>query len=77
MIETLETRRTTPTGPASASLVMPVPAVPETVACPECHQPAVVEWRDAVASTDGPVEHVKIRCTAGHWFLMPSESLTP
>jgi hypothetical protein len=47
----------------------------ELLSCPECHAPAEVEWRDVVDSTDGPVEHVKIRCLHGHWFLMPAERL--
>ena len=46
------------------------------VACPDCGQPAWVEWRDAVKSTSGPVVHVKVRCLDRHWFLMPEASLT-
>lgn len=51
------------------------PSSLELLSCPECHAPAEVEWRDVVDSTDGPVEHVKIRCLHGHWFLMPAERL--
>ncbi len=39
--------------------------------CPECGQLAEVEWRDVMESTDGPVEHAKIRCVQRHWFLLP------
>lgn len=48
------------------------PTMPDsTISCPACGQPAVVEWRDVVASTSGPVVHVKVRCPQGrHWFLM-------
>ena len=47
-----------------------------TVYCPACAQPALIEWRDIVASTSGPVVHVKVRCPQGrHWFLMLEEDL--
>jgi len=26
-------------------------------------------------STDGPVEHVKVRCVAGHWYFMEAAAL--
>ena len=38
--------------------------------CPECGSPAEVLYRSTMASTDGPVEHLKIRCDHGHWFFM-------
>jgi hypothetical protein len=44
----------------------------ETVLCPECGSRATVEWRSARPSTNGPVEHVKVSCASGHWFLMPA-----
>lgn len=47
----------------------------DLVACPECGQPAEVEWSDEIHSTEGAVEHLKIRCLNRHWFLMPSDSL--
>jgi hypothetical protein len=53
----------------------PVPELP-VVYCPECGMPAWVEWRDAVGSTAGAVVHVKVRCFARHWFLMPEDRLT-
>jgi hypothetical protein len=40
-------------------------------ACPECHQPAEIQWRAVLDSTDGPVEHVRILCVQRHWFLLP------
>jgi hypothetical protein len=44
--------------------------------CPACNEPAVVEWRDMVAGTSGPVVHVKLRCPRGrHWFLMPEDDI--
>ncbi len=49
-----------------------------TIDCPACGLPAVVEWRDTVAGTSGPVVHMKVRCPIGrHWFLMPEDGLSP
>jgi hypothetical protein len=42
-----------------------------------CGLPAEVEDRVTMRSTSGPVEILKIRCPAGHWFNGPLESLTP
>jgi hypothetical protein len=39
--------------------------------CPECGALAEVLWRDVMESTDGPVEHAKVRCVRRHWFLLP------
>ena len=47
----------------------------DTTTCPECGALAEVEWRDVAESTDGPVEHAKIRCVQRHWFLLPVASL--
>jgi hypothetical protein len=49
----------------------------DLVVCPECGAPAEVEWRQMAQSTDGPVEHMKIRCLHRHWFLLPSASVDP
>jgi hypothetical protein len=48
----------------------------DTVACPECSQPAEVQWRTILESTSGPVEHLKIRCVAGHCFFLPASYVT-
>ena len=45
------------------------------VSCPECGRVATVVDRCVLESTDGPVEHSRIRCSAGHHFLMPTEGL--
>ena len=42
-----------------------------------CGLPAEVEDRVTMRSTSGPVEILKIRCPAGHWFNGPLESLIP
>lgn len=47
----------------------------ELTNCPECGHPAEVVHRSTLQSTDGPVEHVKIRCISGHGFLMPVDDL--
>jgi hypothetical protein len=43
--------------------------------CPECGLPATVTSYGAAAGTDGPVEVVRVRCVARHWFLGPDETL--
>jgi len=45
------------------------------VACPECGSPAIVEWADSMASTSGPIEHLKIRCVQKHWYLLPGHQV--
>lgn len=47
----------------------------ETVSCPECGLVAEVVRRAWLASTDGPMEHLGIRCVGRHWFLLPAELL--
>jgi hypothetical protein len=44
--------------------------------CPQCGEPAEVQWRDVLESTDGPIEHAKILCVNRHWFLLPVADLT-
>ncbi len=46
------------------------------VACPECGVPAEVTDRFALTSTDGPIEHLALRCAASHHFRMPVEMLS-
>lgn len=38
----------------------------EVMACPECGRVADVVDRFALASTDGPVEHIRLRCPGRH-----------
>jgi hypothetical protein len=40
-----------------------------------CGLPAEVEDQCTMASTDGPVDCVRINCPAGHWFNAPVEFL--
>lgn len=43
--------------------------------CPQCDSIAEIVDRDVWPSTDGPVEHVTVRCVRRHRFLMPAVSL--
>jgi hypothetical protein len=43
--------------------------------CPDCGAPAEVQWRATLESTSGPVEHAKVHCLRGHWFLLPVSGL--
>lgn len=47
----------------------------DATTCPECGAPAEITDRDALESTDGPVEHVRVLCVRRHWFLLSTESL--
>ena len=47
----------------------------DTTNCPECGVLAEVEWRAVMESTEGPIEHAKIRCVQRHWFLLPVAAL--
>jgi hypothetical protein len=53
--------------------------LPELVACPErgCGVPAGVTGRFVLASTDGPVEHVRTWCLEGHGFTQRVDALAP
>jgi hypothetical protein len=52
--------------------------LPELIACPEpgCTVPAGVVDRFVLASTGGPVEHVKTWCLEGHGFTQRVDALT-
>jgi hypothetical protein len=43
--------------------------------CPECGAPAEVRDRHVLASTDGPIEHARVRCVQQHHFFLPVEQL--
>ncbi len=43
--------------------------------CPQCDSIAEIVDRDVWPSTDGPVEHVTVRCVRRHRFVMPVVSL--
>ena len=43
--------------------------------CPECDAPAEITDRFVLESTGGPVDHARVRCVRGHWFLLSIEAL--
>jgi hypothetical protein len=43
--------------------------------CPACGEVAEIVHRTVLESTDGPIEHAKVRCTASHHFLLPTACL--
>lgn len=45
--------------------------------CPQCDRLAEITDRYALASTDGPLEHLRLDCPAGHWFTMLAEDVRP
>lgn len=45
--------------------------------CPQCQVPAEVVARHVLDSTDGPVEHARVRCARKHVFNLPVEMLAP
>jgi hypothetical protein len=47
----------------------------ELSVCPECGEPAEIQWRAVLESTGGPVEHAKVLCVRRHWFLLPTAKL--
>ena len=47
----------------------------EWTQCPQCGLVAEVVDRDVWPSTDGPIEHVHVRCVERHRFVLPAASL--
>jgi hypothetical protein len=47
------------------------PANLQLTRCPECTSLAEIVHRVVLESTDGPMEHVKIRCARRHWSFIP------
>ena len=45
------------------------------VACPDCGVPAEITERFRLPSTNGPVDHIVLRCAAGHHFRMAADRL--
>lgn len=43
--------------------------------CPECGAPAEIWDRHVLESTDGPIEHVRVRCVTSHLLFMPAAGL--
>jgi hypothetical protein len=51
----------------------------QAVLCPDpqCVSPAHIEDRWTCESTDGSVEVVKVRCSAGCWYTVLADDLSP
>jgi hypothetical protein len=51
----------------------------QSVRCPDpqCASPAHIEDRWTHESTDGPVDLIKVRCSAGCWYTVLAEDLSP
>jgi hypothetical protein len=45
------------------------------ISCPDCSVPAEITERFSLPSTDGPVDHIALRCAAGHHFRMAVDRL--
>jgi hypothetical protein len=58
---------------SSASSHREEPAMDEPIACPQCGAPAQVTERFWLASTAGPIEHLKTGCVNNHWLTPLAE----
>ncbi|HEX4686029.1 MAG TPA: hypothetical protein VH228_04555 [Nocardioides sp.] len=47
----------------------------DMTSCPECGEPAEIVDRHVLESTDGPIEHARVRCVRRHHFFMPVSGL--
>jgi hypothetical protein len=47
----------------------------ELTSCPECGAPAEITEVVILGSTDGPIDHARVRCVRRHWFFMPADRL--
>jgi hypothetical protein len=45
------------------------------IGCPECDATAELTVEGTAASTDGPLEIVRVVCVNRHWFLMNRDAL--
>jgi hypothetical protein len=49
--------------------------VQTAISCPDCSVPAEIAERFSLPSTDGAVDHIVLRCAAGHCFRMATDLL--
>jgi hypothetical protein len=63
-----------PRAPAPAAGSEQRPAL-SLIPCPACGLPAEITERFALASTDGPVDHIAVACIADHFFRMAVDRL--
>jgi hypothetical protein len=50
-------------------------AMNDIVSCPACALPASVADRFSLASTDGPIEHVRVSCAGGHTLVQLADQV--
>ena len=43
----------------------------DLTSCPECSLPMEILDRFRLPRTQGLVEHIKVRCITGRWFVVP------
>jgi hypothetical protein len=48
----------------------------DMTSCPDCGELAEVVDRHVLESTDGPIEHARVRCVRRHHFFLPVADLT-
>lgn len=44
--------------------------------CPQCREAAEIVDRHVLESTDGPIEHARVRCVQRHHFFLPVSRLS-
>jgi hypothetical protein len=49
--------------------------MPAITSCPDCGSAAEITERFTLQSTDGPIAHVALNCSAGHHFRMAADGL--
>jgi hypothetical protein len=47
----------------------------DMTSCPQCGEQAEIFDRHVLESTDGPIEHARVRCVQMHHFFMPVSGL--
>jgi DNA-directed RNA polymerase specialized sigma24 family protein len=50
-------------------------SVMQLTSCPGCAGPAEIVDRHVLESTDGPIEHVQVRCVERHHYFLPAAAL--
>jgi hypothetical protein len=48
----------------------------DMTSCPECREAAEIVDRHVLESTDGPIEHARLRCVQRHHFFLPVSRLS-
>jgi hypothetical protein len=51
------------------------PPLLQLTRCPQCGAVAEISRRIVLPSSDGPIEHLRMRCLDRHWFLLPAAAV--